>query len=78
MPTAVYKISQEVWDMVVDHLPALSAQYAATALNFDLRPPQKKLASIWDAIFRDLAWVSRASSTGCGPFLVGKGLDNLL
>ena len=79
MPTAAHKISQEVWDMIADYLPALSARYAALALNFRLRPQQKKQAGIWDAIFQDLTWVSEASNTGCGPVLIGKDLsgDNL-
>ena len=75
MASSTAKISQEIWDMITDHLPALSARYAATALDFHLRPQQEKLAGIWGALFRDLTWISRAGSTGCGPVLIGKDLD---
>lgn len=76
MPTAADKISQEIWDMVAERLPALSARYAATVFHFRLRPQQEKHAAIWDAIFQDLTWVSTASGTGCGPILIGKDLDH--
>lgn len=75
MSTAADKISQELWDMVADHLPSLSARYAATAFGFRLKPQQERHAGIWDAVFQDLTWVSAASSTGCEPVLIGKDLD---
>ena len=76
MPTAAEKISQELWDMIADHLPALSARYAATVFGFRLRPQQEQHAEIWSAIFQDLTWISTASSTGCEPVLIGKDLDH--
>ncbi len=75
MPTAADKISQELWDMIANHLPALSARYAATVFGFRLRPQQEQHAEIWNAIFRDLKWMSTAGSTGCEPVLIGKDLD---
>ena len=75
MPAAAKKISQELWDLVVNNLPALPASYAATAFDFRLRPQQEKHAAIWDAIFQDLTWVYTANDTGYKPVLIGKDLD---
>lgn len=75
MPTTADKISQELWDMVTEYLPSLTAKYAATAFHFRLKPQQEKHAAIWDAIFQDLTWISAASSTGSEPVLIGKDLD---
>ena len=75
MPAASKKISQELWDMVADNLPALSASYAATAFDFRLRPQQQRHAAIWDAIFQDPTWICKANDTGYEPVLMGKDLD---
>ena len=76
MPTAAEKISLELWDMIADHLPALSARYAATVFGFRLRPQQEQHAEIWNSIFQDLMWISTASSTSCEPVLIGKDLNH--
>jgi len=74
-PKVIRRMSQELWDMVANNLPAVSTKDAAQALGFHLRTEQKKQYQLWDLIFRDQTWISKATvQYGVNPVLVGWGL----
>lgn len=66
---------QEVWDLITDDLPSLSAKYAACTLGFRLGPEKEKHGNIWGLIFQDLAWIVKVTSfSRLDPILLGASI----
>ena len=69
---AIHNIPQEIWDEIVNNLPAFDAMNAAKVLRFKLRSHQEKHGKVWHAIFRDTTWITKATTEyGLNPLLIG-------
>jgi len=68
---------QEIWNLITDDLPSLSAKYAACTLRFRLGPEKEKHGNIWGLIFQDLAWIAKVTSfSRLNPILLGASIEN--
>lgn len=75
--SSIPQISQELWDMIVDHLPSLHGRHAAQALQFKLTERHQSHSEIWSKIFKDHIWTSIATRQGLNPVLLGDDLHSL-
>lgn len=72
------RMSQELWDMVIEGLPSLTGRHAAQVFGFTLPERQQKHSGIWNKILKDdETWTSIAERQGLNPFLVGDDLHVL-
>ena len=72
------RMSQELWDMVIEHLPSLTGRHAATAFNFKLAERHQRHSDIWSKMIKDEeVWTSIATRQGLNLALVGDDLHSL-
>ena len=72
------KMSQELWEMVIDYLPSLTGRHASQAFNFQLTQQHWRHSNIWNQIIKDKeTWTSIAMQQGLNFFLVGDDLYSL-
>jgi hypothetical protein len=58
---SIRKMSQELWEMVIDYLPSLTRRHASQAFNFQLTQQHWKHSNIWNQIIKDKeTWISIA------------------
>jgi len=75
-PKAMTKMAQELWDMVARALSPISAKNAGHALNFKIRTKQEKHSRVWNMIFQNEDWMTKATTEfGVNPILIGPNLD---
>ncbi len=72
------QMSQELWDIVLEHLPSLNGRHAALAFDFELTERHRKHSDIWHKIFKNGdSWTAIASRQGLNLSLIGYDLCNL-
>ena len=68
-------MAQELWDMVTRTLSPISARNAGHALNFNIRTQQEKHSRVWNMIFQNEDWITKATTEfGVNPILIGPNL----
>jgi len=75
-PKAMTKMAQELWDMVARALSLISAKNAGHALNFKIRTKQEKHSRVWNMIFQNEDWMTKATTEfDVNPILIGPNLN---
>jgi hypothetical protein len=75
---AFERMPQELWKMVIEHVPSLTGKYVAQVFSFKLEERHQKHADIWDRIFREKdTWTPTAIRQGLNPSVIGDGLHTL-
>jgi hypothetical protein len=72
------RMSQELWDLVVNEVPSLTGRHAAEAFNFKLEQRHKRPSGIWSTVLKpDEIWTPIAEGSGLNPFLAGYDLHKI-
>jgi hypothetical protein len=75
---AFERMPQELWKMVIEHVPSLTGKHAAQVFGFELEERHQKHADLWDRLLREEdTWTPIATRQGLNPFLIGDDLHTL-
>jgi hypothetical protein len=78
--TRRWMMAPEIWNLVAENLPTLSLTPAVEVFGkcgLTLSDAQEKHSRIWNMIFRDLEFASKAEAKGLHLALLGKDLEYL-